>query len=97
MQIYSWQYHVNDLSIKLNRTHALFFKMRKLASLKILRSIYFFTFDSYLLCYCSPAWAQNCSNIQQIVILQKRLLELLTFNQRISIPVSGVKISFSFV
>ena len=39
MQIYSWQYHVNDLSIKLNRTHALFFKMRKLASLKILRSI----------------------------------------------------------
>ena len=39
MQIYSWQYHVNDLSIELNRTHALFFKMRKLASLKILRSI----------------------------------------------------------
>ena len=25
----SWQYHVNDLSIKLNRVNALLFKMRK--------------------------------------------------------------------
>ena len=39
----SWQYHVNDLSIKLNRA-----KMRKYVSPKILRSIYFAVFDSYL-------------------------------------------------
>ena len=38
---FSWQYHVNDLSIKLNRANALLFKMRKYVSLKILRSIYF--------------------------------------------------------
>ena len=31
----SWQYHVNDLSIKLNRANALLFKMRKLVRLKI--------------------------------------------------------------
>ena len=43
----SWQYHVNDLSIKLNRANALLFKMRKYVSLKILRSIYFAIFDSY--------------------------------------------------
>ena len=36
----SWQYHVSDLSIKLNRPNALLFKMRKYVSLKILRSIY---------------------------------------------------------
>ena len=36
----SWQYHVNDLSIKANRTNALLFKMRKYDSLKIRRSIY---------------------------------------------------------
>ena len=30
----SWQYQVNDLSIKLNRTNALLFKMRKYVSLK---------------------------------------------------------------
>ena len=31
----SWQYHVNDLSIKLNRANALLFKMRKYVSFKI--------------------------------------------------------------
>ena len=59
----SWQYHVNDLSIKLNRANALLFKMTKYVSLKILRSIYFAIVDSYLF-YCSFNWAQNCSTIQ---------------------------------
>ena len=81
-----WRYHVNDLSIKLTRADALLFKMRKYVSLKILRSIYFAIFDSYL-SYCCVVWAQNCSSIQVIIILQKRLLELLIFNQEISIPV----------
>ena len=44
----SWQYHVNDLSVKLNRANALLFKMRKYVRCKILRSIYFAIFDSYL-------------------------------------------------
>ena len=64
----SWQYHVNDLSIKLNRANALLFKMRKYVSLKILRSIYFVIFDSYLF-YCCLVWAQNCRTIQRIIIL----------------------------
>ena len=55
----SWQYHVNDLSIELNKANALLFKMRKYVSLKILRSIYFVIFDSYL-SYCCLAWVQNC-------------------------------------
>ena len=38
----SWQHHVNDLSIKLNRANALHFKMRKYFN------IYFAIFDSYL-------------------------------------------------
>ena len=56
----SWQYHVNDLSMKLNRGNALLFKMRKYVSLKILRSIYFAFFDSYLSYFCL-AWVQNYS------------------------------------
>ena len=47
----SWQYHVNDLTITLNRANALLFKIRKYVCLKILRSIYFAIFDSYL-SYC---------------------------------------------
>ena len=33
----SWQYHVDNLSIKLNRTNALLFKMSKYVSLKIIK------------------------------------------------------------
>ena len=43
-----WQHHVNDLSVKVNRANALLFKMRKYVGLKILRSIYFAIFDTYL-------------------------------------------------
>ena len=67
----SCQYHVNDLSMKLNRANALLFNMRKYVSLKILRFIYFAIFDSYLSYFCL-VWAQNCSTIQRIVILQKK-------------------------
>ena len=61
----SWQYHVNDLSTKLNRANALLFKIRKYGkygSLKILGSIYFAIFDSHL-SYCCLVWAQNCGTI----------------------------------
>ena len=44
----SWQYHGNDLSIKLNRANVLLFKMRKYVYSKTLRSIYFAIFDYYL-------------------------------------------------
>ena len=50
------KYHMNDLSIKLNRANALLFKLRKYFSLKILRSIYLAIFDSYL-AYCYLACA----------------------------------------
>ena len=43
----TWQHHVNDLSIKLNRTNALVFKIRKYVSPKILRSIYFAIFIKF--------------------------------------------------
>ena len=61
-----WWHYINDLSIKLNRANVFLFKMRK-----ILRSIYFAIFDSYL-SYCCLAWVHNFSTIQRILILQKK-------------------------
>ena len=78
-----WQYH---LPIKLYRANALHFKMRKYVNLKILRSIYFANFDSYLF-YCCLAWAQNRSSTN-CDFTKNRQLELLIFNQGIPIPVS---------
>ena len=77
----SWQYQINDLSIKLNRANALLFKMRKYVSLKILRSIFFAIFDSYLP-YCCLVWAQNCSTIHRIIILQKKAIRIINFQPR---------------
>ena len=80
------------MRVKLNRANALLFQMRKYVSLKILRSIYFAIFDSYLSYCClflTPTYptAAYCSTIQRIITLQKKLLELLIFHQEISIPV----------
>ena len=77
----NWEHHVNDLSMKLNRANALLFKMRKYVSLKILRSIYFAIFDSYL-SYCCLVWAQNSSTIQRIVILQKKAVRIINFQPK---------------
>ena len=77
----SWQYHVDDLSIKLIRANVLLSKLRKYVSLKILRSIYFAIFDSYLF-YCCLAWAQNCSTTQRIIILQKKTIRIINFQPR---------------
>ena len=77
----SWQYYVNDLSVKLFRANTLLFKMKKYVSCKILRSIYFPIFDSYL-SYCCLLWAQNCSTIQRILILQKKAIKITNFQPR---------------
>ena len=77
----SWQHHVNDLSVKLNRANGLLFKTRKYVSCNILRSIYFAIFDSYL-SYCCLVWTHNCSTIQQIVILQKKSVRIINSQPR---------------
>ena len=58
----SWRYHVNDISIKLNRANALLFKLKKHVSLRILRSIYFAIFNSYLSYWCL-VWVQTSNTI----------------------------------
>ena len=67
---FTWQYHINDLSIKLNRANALLFKTRKYVSHKILRTIYFAIFDSHLSCWCL-VWAQNFSSIKHFNFTKK--------------------------
>ena len=54
-----WKSHIDHLSLKLNRAHALLFKIRNLVNnSSILRTIYFSIFESHLN-YCSLVWSQN--------------------------------------
>ena len=66
----NWKYHVNDLSIKLNRANALLFKMRKYVSLEILRSIYFVIFDSFI-SYCCLVWARIVALFKELKFYKK--------------------------
>ena len=67
--------------------------MRKYVSIKILRSIYFAIFDSYL-SNCCLVWTQNCSTIQRIVILQKKSVRIINFKPRNSHTSSLFKQNF---
>ena len=73
----NWQCQVNGLSVKLNRANAVLFKIRKYIS--SIRSIYFAIFESHLI-YCSLVWSQNF--IQEIVILQKNVARIISFQPR---------------
>ena len=55
--------------------------MRKYVSLKILKSIYFAIFDTYL-SYCCFFWAQKFSTIQRILMLQKKVVRIINFQPR---------------
>ena len=63
----TWQHHINDLSVKLNRANGLLCKIRKFVDDRILRSIYFAIFE-YNQNYCSLVWAQNYNTINCLVI-----------------------------
>ena len=77
----TWKDHVYDLSIKLNRANALFFKLKKYVSPKMLRSIYFVIFDPYL-SYCCLVWAQNFSTTWRTVVLQEKAVRIINFRPR---------------
>ena len=55
--------------------------MRKYVSLKILRSIYFAIFDTYLY-YSCLALAQNFITIQRILIVQRNAVRIISFQPR---------------
>ena len=77
-QYLTGQDHINDLSVKLTRTNALLFEIRKFVDDKILTSIYFAIFESNLN-YCSLVWAQNYNAINRLVILQKKALRIMNY------------------
>ena len=65
--------------MKLSRANALLYKTRNFVNSSILRTLYFAIFESHHNYRCL-VWSQNCNTVNRLVILQKKLLELLTFS-----------------
>ena len=74
----SRKYHIDYLSVKLNRANKLLSKIRNLANSSILRTLYFAIFESHLN-YCSLGRSQNCNAINSLVILQRKPLRIINF------------------
>lgn len=77
-QYFTWQHHMNDLSVKFNKENALLFKIRTSVNDKTSRSIYFAIFESNLN-YCSFVWAKNYNAINYLAILAKKALTIINF------------------
>ena len=73
-----WIDHINDIPIKLNRANAMLFKVREFVNIKILKSIYYAIFDCQLN-YANTVWGQNRNSMNQVIILQKKALHIMSF------------------
>ena len=54
----TWQDHINNIAIKLNKANAMLYKVRQFVNERTLISIYHAIFDSHLN-YASIAWGQT--------------------------------------
>jgi len=77
----TWNFHIDNLSAKLNRANAMLSKIRHYVDKKTLKSIYYSIFQSHLI-YSCLSWAQNLSAIKRLVILQRKAIRLMEFLPR---------------
>ena len=66
----TWNEHINDIAIKLNRANALLYKVREFVNTMVLKSIYHAIFDSNLN-YANTVWDQKKSTKLLIFITEE--------------------------
>ena len=73
----SWNYHINDLCVKLSRKIGIFYRLQFLPQ-KILKLLYYSLVNSHL-SYCNIIWGfTSKSNLDRIHKLQKRVIRIIT-------------------
>ena len=74
----TWKFHINELSKKLSRAIGILYKIRAYSPKSIMISLYFAIFHSHL-AYGLPVWGSaNEKLINNIVLLQKKALRIIT-------------------
>ena len=75
----SWKYHIAELSKKLSRSIGIFYKIRHLVPLEILKSLYYSLFYSFV-SYGIAVWGfTHKTYVQKIFLLQKKIVRVMTF------------------
>ena len=92
----SWKYHISELNKKLSRTSGIFFKIRHLLPLDILKNLYYSIFSSFL-CYGSATWGLSYDTyLEPLFLLQKKVLRSITF-QPLSSPSTPIFFSLKIL
>ena len=78
----SWKYHIAELSIKLSRATGMFYKIRHLVSLEILKILYYSLFYLFI-SNGITAWGYTHKTYVQNIFLQNKNVRVMTFVSRI--------------
>ena len=83
----NWKQHILNISKKLSRCIGILCKLRPFLNINNLKNIYYSLFYSHLL-YSIQVWGSACfSEINKILVLQKRVLRIITYNDTLpSVP-----------
>ena len=76
----SWKQHISNVSKKISRAIGIMYKLRPFLPLSVMKNVYYSLIYSHII-YAIEAWGTaSQTEIDKILILQKRALRLMTFN-----------------
>ena len=78
-QYLNWQDHISNISIKLNKSNAMLYRVGQFVNERTLISIYHAIFDSHLN-YDFIVWGHTKGSINRVLIIQKKALRTIHFN-----------------
>ena len=74
----NWHHQVSNVAAKLNRAHAMLYKVIHVVNFNTFKSIYHAILESHLN-YSFKVWAQNANSIKRLLVLQKKSLRIMHF------------------
>ena len=77
---HSWNFHIQKLSKKLSRANGILSKLRHNAHINTCLHVYYAIFYSHLIYGCSLWGLTTDENLNNIEILQKKCLSIMTFS-----------------
>ena len=76
----SWKYQISNISKKISRAIGIMYKLRPFLPLKVMKNVYYSLIYSHII-YAIEAWGSAFkTELDKILILQKRAMILMTFN-----------------
>ena len=76
----SWKHQISNISKKISRAIGIMYKLRPFLSMKVMKNVYYSLVYSHIL-YAIEAWGSGFkTDLDKLLILQKRALRLMTYN-----------------